>query len=266
MPNGDLLIAGTRSNCILRAEKATGKVSVHADLRRFRTGACAKNYLNDMVVNANGDLYVGLDGVAALGGGSPSMARVILVKADGKASVAVDDFPGFPNGVVITPDGKTLILADSNNACLLGFDIAADGSLSNRRVWADLKGSAPDGICLDAENCVWVANPGTGRKALDANPNLPKHFAREKRNPYSCFIRVAEGGEVKDVIENQSQKAIACALGEDASGQGVLYMVECSEARNQPPADTSLGRIASIKVKVGPAKRPGDARYACGYC
>merc|ERR1719161_1856274 len=147
-----------------------------------------------------------------------------------------------------------MICADTTSQALWGFDIAADGTLSNRRVWADLGGCAPDGICLDAENCVWVACPFVPRAKLETNTKIPKHFPRTKDGPrYSCFLRVAEGGEVKDVIELESQMGIACALGETA-GQGVLYMIECKKLGNEPPADPTNGRISTINVKVGPAK------------
>jgi sugar lactone lactonase YvrE len=111
-----------------------------------------------------------------------------LVHPDGSVEVAADDL-AFPNGTVITPDGSTLIVAESMGRRLTAFDRGADGRLSNRRVWADLGRRLPDGICLDAEGCVWFANAGGNE----------------------C-VRVAEGGEVRQVVVTD-RPAYACMLG-----------------------------------------------------
>lgn len=115
----------------------------------------------------------------------------------------------FPNGVVVTPDGKTLIIAETNGFCLTGYDIGADGSLSNRRVWAQLPdGVQPDGICLDPDGAVWVSNPGeSGAKVL----------------------RVLEGGEVTDTVE-LNVHAYAVALG----GPDMRHLFICTSASHDP--------------------------------
>jgi sugar lactone lactonase YvrE len=113
-----------------------------------------------------------------------------LARADPDGSIhAAADGLMFPNGTVITPDGRTMIIAESFGRRLTAFDIADDGSLSNRRVWADLGRRTPDGICLDADGAIWVANPITPE----------------------CF-RVAEGGEILEVIETDN-RCFACMLG-----------------------------------------------------
>ena len=104
----------------------------------------------------------------------------------------VADDLAFPNGMVVTPDGATLVVAESMGACLTAFSIEADGSLSDRRVWADLRPAAPDGICLDEDGAIWVASPGSNEA-----------------------LRVAERGEVLERVPTGDRMAIACALGGD---------------------------------------------------
>ena len=112
--------------------------------------------------------------------------------------MAATDFPGFPNGVVITADGKTLILADSFNAQLLGFDIQADGTLSNRRVWADLKGAGPDGICLDASQRskrggkvhMWSCDTNNKNQQWDYDPG-----AKQIKNAHGICLDASRRGD-----------------------------------------------------------------------
>ena len=151
-----------------------------------------------MVVDSVGRAYVGnfgfdldtheINGTLAevlAADGSATLARV---DPDGSIHAAAEGLL-FPNGTVITPDGTTLIVAESFGRCLTAFDVADDGTLSNRRVWADLGRRTPDGICLDADGAIWVANPVTPE----------------------CF-RVSEGGEILDVIETDN-RCFACMLG-----------------------------------------------------
>jgi len=275
LKNGDLLIVGMNDKKVWRRPSgALGpsniELKLHADLQPALNSLPdgGKGYFtNDAVSDAKGNFYVGVD--PPIGKDPNAKGKLLLVKPDGSVSVACDDFPGLPNGVVITPDGKTMIAADSTSQCLRGFTINEDGALSNPRVWADLNGFSPDGICLDAENCVWVAAPFVARAKLEANNAVPKHFPRTKEGPrYSCFLRVAEGGEIKDVIENENQTAIACILGYFITNEsaGKLFMVECNKVANGKPADLSNGRISVIHTKVGPAMRPNDNRYWAGYC
>lgn len=269
LADGDLLIVGMNDRKVWRRITETGELKVHADLQPCMEGQPDGGkgaFVNDAVADAKGNFYVGLDPAVGKPG---AQGKLLLVKPDGSVSVACSDFPGLPNGLVITPDGKTMICADSTGQQLLGFDIAEDGSLSNRRVWADLQGFAPDGICLDAENCVWVAAPFVAKAKLDACNDVPKHFPREKGGPrYSCFMRVAEGGKILDVIENENMTAIACIMGYFITNdsKGKLYMIECKKVANGKPADLSNGRITTIHTKVGPAMRVGDNRYWAGYC
>ena len=137
----------------------------------------------------------------------------------------------FPNGMVITPDGRTLDRRRKlRRAGSTAFDVAADGSLSNRRVWAQID-LPPDGCCLDAEGCIWVAIP--------TNPG--------------AFLRVAEGGEIKQRIDVPDAGAYACMLGgEDGS---TLFLIESREMRPEKVA-AGDGRIRTVRVDVPHAGRP----------
>jgi sugar lactone lactonase YvrE len=172
-----------------------GAVSVHADLAEV-----AEFWTNDMVVLPDGRAYVGnfafdldalidAEGPAALyGDPGPPKGTLAIVEPDGSVRAG----PGgmrFANGMCVTPDGGTLVVAETFGNCLTAFDIEADGSLSSRRVWAEVGFVAPDGICMDAEGCVWLANA----------------IAPE------C-LRVAEGGEVRARVDT-IQAAFCCCLG-----------------------------------------------------
>jgi sugar lactone lactonase YvrE len=178
LPDGTLLIVSMVDGLLLR--KDDGGLSTVADLSSYGSGG-----LNDMVVDAHGRAYVDTYGV----GGDRRNGGIILVKPNGEVSLAVQGLT-FPNGLVITQDGGTLIAAETMGHRLTAFDIEADGALSNQRVWAELGEVTPDGICVDSEDCVWVGSPFTGE-----------------------FIRVREGGEVTDRLPTPGKWAVACALG-----------------------------------------------------
>lgn len=196
LPDGRLLVVAMTSRRVLRRE-ADGSLVVHAELGDLATWWC-----NDMLVDPQGRAYVGhfgfdLDafvaehGEAAVLGDGITTAHVVLVQPDGTAEVAADGMR-FPNGTVLTDGGATLVVAETLGLRLTAFDVdPTDGRLSNRRVWADLSAELvpPDGICLDADGAIWVAN---------AMGN-------------TC-VRVREGGEVTDRVEF-SQRVFACNLG-----------------------------------------------------
>ena len=135
----------------------------------------------------------------------------------------------FPNGTVITPDGKTLIVGETFGARLTAFDIEPDGSLSNRRVWAALENAVPDGICLDADGAIWVASPRSAE-----------------------VLRVKQGGEVTDRVTVATQ-AFACMLG--GPDRQTLFVLT---ANNVPrgPMEKHSGRIETVRVDVPGAGLP----------
>jgi sugar lactone lactonase YvrE len=222
LPDGRLLVVSMRDRKLMRLDPE-GLVEV------ANVGQIATWHANDMVVDAGGRAYIGNFGFDLYGGGTAGPASLALVLPDGTVQRAATELM-FPNGMVITPDGKTLVVGESFAGRLTAFDIASDGSLSGRRVWAEL-GAPPDGICLDAEGCIWVAVP-----------LIPGHF-----------LRVAPGGEVKERIDSGEHGAFACMLG-GPEGK-TLFMLEATES-NPAHTVTGGGRIRLVEVDVPHAGRP----------
>jgi sugar lactone lactonase YvrE len=223
LPDGRLLVVSMLDRRLLRLDD--GGLTELADLSRLASFHC-----NDMVVDHQGRAYIGNFGFD-LGAQAPfSPAEVILVHPDGQAMVAADEM-AFPNGSVITPDGKTLIVAETFGSRLTAFDIAEDGSLSNRRIWADVEGAFPDGICLDAEGGIWVASPA-GKIGV---------------------MRVREGGKITHYIEVATQ-AYACMLG--GPQRRTLFMLTAETINPDGARAKSSGRIEMVEVEVPGAGLP----------
>jgi sugar lactone lactonase YvrE len=209
-------------------------VKVHADL-----SGVAAYHTNDMVVDSSGRAYVGnfgfrLDqavrerGVESVLADHPA-TQLARVDPDGKVHVAASDMH-FPNGMVITPDGRTLIVAETLAMRLTAFDIGPDGALSNRRVWATLGMRAPDGICLDANGHIWVANA----------------IAPE------CVL-VAPGGEIVARVET-AEPCYACMLGGD--DRRTLYIMSAPSSMPDVVSKARLGIVARAPVSTPGAGRP----------
>ena len=223
LPDGRLLVVSMRDRRLLRLDPA-GLVEV-ADLSALTPHPC-----NDMVVDGEGRAYVGNFGFDLRGGAKPETTSLALVTPDGEVRVVADEL-AFPNGTVITPDGGTLIVGESFGGRLTAFDVASDGSLSNRRVWAKLaEGVVPDGICLDAEGAIWVASPTT-----------------------SEVVRVREGGEVCGRVPVATD-AYACMLG----GPDRRTLFVCTAASSEPEVcvEQRSGRIEMIEVEIPGAGLP----------
>ena len=182
LPDGRLLIVHSRDRLLLRREP-DGSLVRHADL-----GGLAPGGWNEIVVDGRGNAYVNGGGFDLMAGEEFAPGVVVLVAPDGSARQVADGI-AFPNGMAVTPDNSTLIVAESYASRLTAFDIAADGGLPNRRVWADAGQDHPDGICLDAEGAAWYADVGSKR----------------------C-VRVREGGEVLQTID-LDRGCFACMLG-----------------------------------------------------
>lgn len=223
LPDGRMLIVSMLDRRVLRLEGDA--LLEHADLSAFATGEC-----NDMVVDANGRAYVGNFGFDMYAGDDPRDACIVRVDPDGTVSVAADAI-AFPNGTVITPDGSTLIVGESYGGRLTAFTVGSDGALTDRRLFAQLRGAVPDGICLDAEGAIWVACPLTGR-----------------------VLRVQDGGEVLDEIKTVGEFAYACMLGGD--DRRTLYI--CTAASSDPKETRAqhAGRIEAVEVSVPGAGLP----------
>ena len=169
-------------------------------LRTLTTGRC-----NDMVVDGTGAAYVGDFGYDLAAGAAPRPGVLVLVPVDGAPTVVVADDLHFPNGCVVTPDGTTLVAAESAANRLTAFDMAADGSLTGRRVFADLGDVVPDGIALDADGAVWVADPlatpscasPTGARCSNGSPPRPGRLrlrARRPRRAHAVRLHVRRRG------------------------------------------------------------------------
>ena len=230
LPDGRLLVVSMIDRVVLRREP-DGSVVEHGDLKPWATGLA-----NDMVVAADGRAYVGNFGfdLEALYAGGPDAPRptttsMIRLDPDGTAVEAASDL-AFPNGTVIFPDGRTLVVGESFGFCLTAFDRGPDGTLGNRRVWAPLEGVAPDGCCLDAEGCIWVAN-AAGREC----------------------VRVAEGGAVLDRVVTELH-TYACMLG-GADGR-TLYCVTAPSSDPPKVRGLGAGRIVAARVDVPGAGLP----------
>jgi sugar lactone lactonase YvrE len=181
LPDGCLLIVSALDGRLVR-RKPDGSLVTHADLTTL-----GEHPWSDMVVDGRGNAYIGNIGFD-FPGSEFAPGIVALVTPDGSAQQVANDV-AFPNGMVVTPDNSTLILAESYANRLTAFDIATGGSLSNRRVWADLDDGVPDGICLDAESAVWYGDV-----------------------PNKRCVRVREGGEVLQAID-LDRGCFACMLG-----------------------------------------------------
>lgn len=220
LPDGRLLVVSMTDRRLMRLDPEG--LAVAAELSSLAAFNC-----NDMVVDERGRAYVGNFGYDALGGKPFAPATLVMVMPDGTIRAAADHL-AFPNGCVITPDNKTLIVAESRGCKLTAFDIEPDGSLVNRRLWAQLdKKELPDGICIDAEYAIWVATPGTGE-----------------------VLRVHEGGKISQRIKPEPS-AYACMLG-GTDGCTLFLCTSTTEAfRGAIP-----GAIQTIRVDVPGAGRP----------
>ena len=218
LPNGRLLIVSSGDRRLLRQEPH-GSLVTHAEL-----GSLGTHPWNDIVVDGRGNAYVNNIGFD-FGEGEFAPGIVALVTPEGAARQVADGL-AFPNGMAVTPDNATLIVAESYGQKLTAFDIAADGSLSNRRTWAEVD-DHPDGICLDADGAVWYGDVGNKR----------------------C-VRVREGGEVLQVID-LDRGCFACVLG--GPERRTLYMTV-----NEWGGSEGIGSGARMgKVVAADAPAPG---------
>ncbi len=222
LPDGRLLVVDSARRRLLRRE-LDGSLVAHADL-----SSVSEKPWNDIVVDACGNAYVNTIGFD-FPGGEPAPGSVVLVTPDGAVRLVADDL-AFPNGMAITADGETLIVAESYGNRLTAYDIGQTGELARRRTWAELGGDHPDGICVDADGAVWYADVGN------------QH----------C-VRVREGGEALDTVE-LDRGAFACILSR-GDQQPQLY-VACQQWDGAEPPPEPTGQIVMFPAPVPGAGRP----------
>ncbi len=234
MPDGSLLVVSMRDKRILRRQP-DGSLVLHADLSEFAHG-----YVNDMVVDKQGRAWVGNFGFDLMEEEDPRATRLVRVDPDGTVTSVAEDMR-FPNGTVITPDGTTLIVGETFGNRMTAFTIADDGSLTDRRVWAQFGPSpelttlaevipqlavCPDGCCLDAEGHIWVADAKGGR----------------------C-IRVAPGGEIVDEVRPPNGLGVfACMLGGDDGRTLLLCCAPDSAAKRRAAAAEAMLMTCEVAV------------------
>jgi sugar lactone lactonase YvrE len=225
LPDGRLLVVSSREGLLLRREP-DGSLVTHGDL----TGVSDPSAGNELVVDGRGNAYVNGGGFDLMAGEEFAPGIVALVTPDGSARQVADGIE-FPNGMLVTPDDSTLIVAESYAKRLTAFDIAADGGLSNRRVWADLDDGVPDGICMDAENAVWYADV-----------------------PNRRCVRVREGGEVLHTIE-LDRGCFACALGGPDRRTLFMMATEWNGPANMFDGPRT-GQVLTVRAAAPGAGRP----------
>jgi sugar lactone lactonase YvrE len=222
-PDGSLRIVSMVDRRLLQLT-SEGLATV-ADLSSF-----ASHFTNDMVIDEVGRAYIGNFGFDLNHGESPRPTVLLSVEPGGQIRAVADDVL-FPNGMVITPNGKTLILAETFGFRLTAFDIQPDGGLANRHVFAPLGGINPDGICLDAEGAVWVTCPGANK-----------------------VIRVREGGEIAQTIPLPGRDSFACMLG--GEDRRTLYICTAPHFLPEITKPARAGRIEAVRVEVPGAGLP----------
>ncbi|MEJ6512391.1 MAG: SMP-30/gluconolactonase/LRE family protein [Actinomycetota bacterium] len=231
LPDGSLLIVAMETQQ-LRTITSDGVMAVHADL-----SSVARGSLNDMIVATDGTAYVGDMGHRIQEGGERRTGQTIAVRADGSWFVAADALES-PNGHILTPDEHTLLIAESAAARITAFDRADDGTLSNRRIYASLQPSSegppfapPDGICLDAEGAVWIADPIGAR-----------------------VFRALPGGETTHEYRIDGLIPVACVLG--GRDRRTLLICAAADWRRDEVRKSPSGIIAAIDVEIPGVGRP----------
>lgn len=224
LPDGRPLIVSGR-DCLLLRREQDGSLATHADLR----GLSDKGW-NEILVDGRGNAYINGSGFDPMAGEAFAPGIIAIVTPDGSVRQVADGI-AFPNGMAVTPDNSTLIIAESYGMRLTAFDIGADGSLSRRRVWAELGDGVPDGICLDADNAVWYADV-----------------------PNKRCVRVHQGGQVLQTI-NLDRGCFACMLG--GVGRRTLFVLATEWLGMEKTSEVARARTGQLLAIEAPAPGVG---------
>lgn len=230
LPDGRLLVTGQELVCV----EADGSRAPYADL-----SVVGDPGWNDIVVDGRGNVYVTSIAFEFLAGKPPGGGIIALVTPDGRARQVAGDL-AFPNGMVVTPDNQTLIISESFAGRLTAFDIDPDGSLSNRRVWAE--GLGPDAICMDADGAIWVGTADT------------RVSTGRDDSPGGAVVRVREGGEVLNRLEHD-RPIFGCALG--GPDRKTLFLLASEWRGTDHVADVVAARTGQVLTVRAPAAGAG---------
>ncbi|MGE0736788.1 MAG: SMP-30/gluconolactonase/LRE family protein [Alphaproteobacteria bacterium] len=229
LPDGRLLIASMADQKVLRREH-NGSISVHADLSKLMTG-----YMGDLAVDARGRAYVDDVGFRVFEKDERRPGALLRVDPDGTAVVLERNLQ-FPNGLWITPDGDRLIFAEGRNETIFSYRIGAEGGLSDKRVFAHLKGHVLDGLTIDVKGAVWECSP----------------YLRQVN-------RVVDGGQITETIQfPEHRKPVACCLG--GHERKDLFVVAADYTLERMAADDCVAEIFRIEVDVPGFPLPGDSQ------
>jgi sugar lactone lactonase YvrE len=232
LPDGSLLVVAMESGRLLKVD-ASGAISEHADCSGLARGS-----LNDMIVREDGTAYVG-DMGARIFDEHPDHSvpgQTLMVTPEGEPSCAADDL-GAPNGHILTPDEKTLYVGESARGRITAFDVAADGTLSKTRIFAEIppaegqRISPPDGICLDSDGAIWSADPVAKR-----------------------LVRVRQGGTIVQTVEFDGAVVVAAVLG--ASDRKTLLACVTDDWRREGATTRRQAKIVAVPVDVPGAGKP----------
>jgi sugar lactone lactonase YvrE len=223
LPDGTMLVVSMAKRHLLRLTAKGAEVAI--DLSSY-----VPNRINDMVIDRQGRAYVGGFGYNLFAGEQPRPTVLLCAEPNGRVRAVADDLH-FPNGMVITPDGKTLIVGETLGARMTAFEIQPDGGLAKRRVFAAIEGLIPDGCCLDAEGAVWVAWPGSNK-----------------------VVRLLDGGKIADTIELPGRQAYACMLG--GADRRDLYICTALDHMPEVVKAKPSGKIEVTRVDVPGAGLP----------
>ncbi len=219
LPDGSRVIVELTTRKLWKLPALGGSLQPFADLTSL-----SNYWLNDLITARDGFTYTGCYGHDLLAGDEPAPGTLVLTDPAGNSRIVADGLM-MPNGMAISEDGRTLLIAETFGARITAFDRHEDGSLSNRRVWADLPGTRPDGLCLDAEGGIWLGSCFTGE-----------------------FLRVEEGGRITHRLPVPGRWALATYLG--GSERRTLYLMSTETDFERVKENDMHGRIEAVEVDV----------------
>lgn len=228
----------------------------------------------DACADVNGNFYVAAQ--ALMDEGEPD-TPLLLIRPNGSVEPSGADSMAFASGPIVTPDGRTLVVAETKGNCITAFDRdPSSGKLSNKRVWAALPQISPIGLCLDAEGCVWVGVDFSIRRAPMIGEDLSRpncceaccflccYYVCCMRPQWNAMLRIAEGGKLLDVVPLDKERGVACVLG--GPQFSTLFIAANKNSLRDDKCSPGNGRVLAVEVDVPAAQVMVEPRYCAGYC